>query len=137
MKIRTLVLVTASALVLVPPCTASADPTRPRATRMLDVEIVDTPKGAPPHSSHHGLAVTDDIGWASLQTHGSSELSLRARSNDDHRGNVVLDVDLHRSGEGGDIDVASSVLFASGKRVPFGRAERPDGSIVELFVTAR
>lgn len=135
MKIRTIALV--SALALVPPCTASADPTRPRATRMLDVEIVDTPKGAPARAMRHGLAVTDDLGWASLATHGSSELSLRARSNDDHRGNVVIDVDVHRSGEGGDVDVASSVLFASGKRTPLGRVERPDGSIVELFVTAR
>jgi hypothetical protein len=139
-KRRTMNLVPAflfATLTALPASQTFMTPGAARAIRTLDVEIVDTVPRAAPRTAHHTLAVTDDAGWASMQSHGASELSLRARSNDDHHGNVLLEIDLHRGGEGGEVDVASALLFNAGHRTPFARIERTDGSIVELFVTAR
>ncbi len=106
-------------------------------SRLVEMEIVDTPKQGAVHTSHFAMAVVEDRGWFSTNTSdGASNVHATARIDRDRSANVVLNVEVERRGSG-DLDVhAAKVVTATASRSLMGRVERDTG-VSELFVTVR
>lgn len=106
-------------------------------SRLVEMEIVDTPKQGAAHTSHFAMAVVEDRGWFSSNvSDGSSNVHVTARLDRDRSANVVLNVEVARHGAN-DLDVhAAKVVAATPARNLMGRVERDTG-VSELFVTVR
>jgi hypothetical protein len=104
-------------------------------SRLVEMEIVDTPKQGAVHTTHFAMAVIEDHGWFSSNTSDSTtNTHASARLDRDRAANVVLKVEVQRRGPG-ELDINSAKIIA-GQTTPrtlMGRVERDNG-VSELFV---
>jgi hypothetical protein len=101
-------------------------------SRLVEMEIVDTPKQGAPHTTHFAVAVLEDHGWSSSKT-SDTQTNVHASARIDHS---ILDVEVQRRGPGEfDIHGQKSISGAV-PRTLLGRVER-DGEVSEVYVTIR
>lgn len=107
-------------------------------SRIVEMEIVDTPKQGPVHAVKFAMAVVEDRGWFTNTTSDSTaNVHVGARIDHD-RGTTanLLQVEVERHG-GGDLDVhGARMLDGKPTRSLMGRVERSDG-VSEIFATVR
>lgn len=136
MRKSTLVIPPLAVLTLV--SLAAADAPAPSPSRVVEMEIVDTPKQGPGHTAKFAMAVVEDRGWfANSASDSATNVHVSARIDHDRGTSVnILSVEVQRHG-GGDLDVhGARTLDGKPTRSLMGRVERSDG-VSEIFATVR
>jgi len=101
-------------------------------SRLVEMEIVDTPKQGAQHTTHFAVAVLEDRGWSSSNT-SDTQNNVHVSARIDHS---ILDVEVQRRGPG-EFDIHGvRAITGAVPRTLMGRVER-DGGVSEVYVTIR
>lgn len=100
-------------------------------SRVVEMEIVDTPKQGPVHTAKLAIAVVEDHGWFASDTRDGSKLSVRIDREHDPSAGSVLQVDVQRR----DLEMHAARAVPMQKSL-MGRVEHESGA-TEVFAIVR
>ena len=131
---RTTLIIPPLAVLALTSMTTQADPP---PSHTVEMEIVDVPKTGQAHIAKFAMAIVENRGWFSTNSHdGTAALKLMARLDRDAASNLTLQLGVERHGSN-DFDVnAAKVVAPQPIRSLMSRVDRDTGS-TEIFATVR